>query len=206
MKYHHPGFPSVKKSKTLMSATKVTIFWNASGVLYTEILTEGVTVNSDRDTVQYYDHSSKTGKKRLSVSSLQCKTALQWLHAQIPSGGRGSRVVWYMGRPSETMHVKSGSSSRWCGVVPSPTPCPDLAPSDLRLFPKLKETLHGTVGGEYSPVFCIRDSAQKTFGPTDLTSTYPVCTRRVFGGIEPKPSGLESDALTTRLPTALHCL
>ncbi|GFW63822.1 hypothetical protein TNCV_3744271 [Trichonephila clavipes] len=25
--------------------------------------------------------------------------------------------------------------------------------------------------------------AHKTFGPTDLTSTYSVCTRRVFGGI-----------------------
>ncbi|GFY31470.1 uncharacterized protein TNCV_4990291 [Trichonephila clavipes] len=43
-------------------------------------------------------------------------------------------------------------------------------------------------------------TAHKTFGPTDLTSTYSVCTRRVFGGIEPMPSGLESNALTTRLP------
>ncbi|GFW92687.1 hypothetical protein TNCV_520031 [Trichonephila clavipes] len=58
-------------------------------------------------------------------------------------------------------------------------------------------------GGKYSPVPCTRDSAHKTFGLTDLTSTYTVCTRRVFGGIEPRPSGLESDALTTRLPTAL---
>ncbi|GFT17935.1 hypothetical protein TNCV_4910931 [Trichonephila clavipes] len=41
--------------------------------------------------------------------------------------------------------------------------------------------------------------------PTDLTSTYSVYTRRVFGGtgIELRPSGLESGALTTRLPTAL---
>ncbi|GFV72656.1 hypothetical protein TNCV_411751 [Trichonephila clavipes] len=46
------------------------------------------------------------------------------------------------------------------------------------------------------------DSAHKTFGPTDLTSSDPVCTWRVFGGIEPRPSGLESDALTTRLPMA----
>ncbi|GFW85509.1 hypothetical protein TNCV_145541 [Trichonephila clavipes] len=38
-------------------------------------------------------------------------------------------------------------------------------------------------GRKYSPVPCTRDSAHKTFGPTDLTSTYPVCTRRVFGGI-----------------------
>ncbi|GFY02326.1 hypothetical protein TNCV_3502081 [Trichonephila clavipes] len=49
---------------------------------------------------------------------------------------------------------------------------------------------------------CTRDSAHKTSGLTDLTSTYSVCTRRVFGGFEPRPSGLESDALTTRLPTA----
>ncbi|GFX00088.1 hypothetical protein TNCV_3080841 [Trichonephila clavipes] len=33
----------------------------------------------------------------------------------------------------------------------------------------------------FSP--CTRDSAYKTFGPTDLTSTYSVCTRRVFGAI-----------------------
>ncbi|GFV35457.1 hypothetical protein TNCV_3204891 [Trichonephila clavipes] len=46
-------------------------------------------------------------------------------------------------------------------------------------------------------------TAHKTFGPTDLKSTYSVCTRSVFGGIEPRPSGLESDALTTRLSTAL---
>ncbi|GFX15249.1 hypothetical protein TNCV_2709541 [Trichonephila clavipes] len=41
----------------------------------------------------------------------------------------------------------------------------------------------GWRGGKYSPVPCTRDSAYKTFGPTDLTSTYSVCTRRVFGGI-----------------------
>ncbi|GFT64247.1 hypothetical protein TNCV_5134161 [Trichonephila clavipes] len=61
------------------------------------------------------------------------------------------------------------------------------------------------MGGKYSPVPCTRDSVHKTLGPTDLTSTYSVCTRRVFGtsGIEPRRFGLESDALTIRLPTAL---
>ncbi|GFX37489.1 hypothetical protein TNCV_4899191 [Trichonephila clavipes] len=34
----------------------------------------------------------------------------------------------------------------------------------------------------------------KTFGPTNLTSTYSVGTLRVFGDIEPMPSGLETDA------------
>ncbi|GFW94374.1 hypothetical protein TNCV_1433091 [Trichonephila clavipes] len=45
-------------------------------------------------------------------------------------------------------------------------------------------------------------TAHKTFGPPDLTSTYSVCTRRVFGGVghQTRPSSLESDALTIRLP------
>ncbi|GFU78240.1 transposon Tf2-8 polyprotein [Trichonephila clavipes] len=49
MEYCHPGPPSVKKFETLMSATKVmlTIFWDASSVLYTEFLTKGLMVNSD---------------------------------------------------------------------------------------------------------------------------------------------------------------
>ncbi|GFX56754.1 uncharacterized protein TNCV_495021 [Trichonephila clavipes] len=49
-------------------------------------------------------------------------------------------------------------------------------------------------------------TAHKTFGPTDLTSTYSMCTLRVIDGpsIEPRPSGLESDALTTRLPTVIN--
>ncbi|GFU70235.1 hypothetical protein TNCV_903771 [Trichonephila clavipes] len=38
-------------------------------------------------------------------------------------------------------------------------------------------------GRKYSPAPCTRDSTHKTFGPTDLTSTYSVCTRRAFGGI-----------------------
>ncbi|GFW75133.1 hypothetical protein TNCV_448381 [Trichonephila clavipes] len=36
------------------------------------------------------------------------------------------------------------------------------------------------MGGKYSPVPSTRDSAHKTFGPTDLTSTFSMCTR---GGI-----------------------
>ncbi|GFX23615.1 RNase H domain-containing protein [Trichonephila clavipes] len=44
--------------------------------------------------------------------------------------------------------------------------------------------------------------SNKDYGPTHLTSTYSECTRWVFGGIEPRPSGLESDALTPKLPAA----
>ncbi|GFU68915.1 hypothetical protein TNCV_4882421 [Trichonephila clavipes] len=48
-------------------------------------------------------------------------------------------------------------------------------------------------GGKYSPVPCTRDSALKTFGLTDLTSTYSVCTRRVFGGIGHRTQAFRSE-------------
>ncbi|GFV16872.1 hypothetical protein TNCV_4431151 [Trichonephila clavipes] len=49
-------------------------------------------------------------------------------------------------------------------------------------------------------------TAHKTLGPIDLTSTYSVCTRRVFGGIGHRTQAFFSEvqnALTTRLPKAL---
>ncbi|GFU91965.1 hypothetical protein TNCV_3765901 [Trichonephila clavipes] len=57
----------------------------------------------------------------------------------------------------------------------------------------------------FSSSFCTRDSAHKTFRPTDLTSPYSMCTRRVFGvaGIEPRPSGPESGVLTISLYSLL---
>ncbi|GFS73736.1 uncharacterized protein TNCV_1457881 [Trichonephila clavipes] len=45
-------------------------------------------------------------------------------------------------------------------------------------------------------------TTHKTVGPTDSMSTYSVCIQRAFGGGEPRLSGLESNALTIRLPTA----
>ncbi|GFW62368.1 hypothetical protein TNCV_290421 [Trichonephila clavipes] len=49
-------------------------------------------------------------------------------------------------------------------------------------------------------------TTHKTFGPIDLTKAYSVYTRRVFVGIgiEPRPSGLDSDGIKTRLPTVLN--
>ncbi|GFT79833.1 uncharacterized protein TNCV_4597581 [Trichonephila clavipes] len=35
-------------------------------------------------------------------------------------------------------------------------------------------------------------TAHKTFGPTNLTNTYSVCTRRVFGGIWHRTQSLRS--------------
>ncbi|GFY71797.1 uncharacterized protein TNIN_464121 [Trichonephila inaurata madagascariensis] len=48
MEYRHPGSQSVKKFKTTTVKVMLIIFWGASDVLYTEFLTKGLTVNSDR--------------------------------------------------------------------------------------------------------------------------------------------------------------
>ncbi|GFU43264.1 hypothetical protein TNCV_1567111 [Trichonephila clavipes] len=84
MEYRHPGYPSVKQLKTLMSASKVmfTIFWDASGVLYKEFLTKRLTVNSRQvlsniAITQATDPQKQTAKKNLSFASQQCKTTLQ---------------------------------------------------------------------------------------------------------------------------------
>ncbi|GFT38086.1 hypothetical protein TNCV_4103241 [Trichonephila clavipes] len=46
--------------------------------------------------------------------------------------------------------------------------------------------------GKYSLVPCTRDSAHKTFGTADLTSTYSVYTRRVFGNIAHRTQAFRS--------------
>ncbi|GFW51762.1 hypothetical protein TNCV_1186941 [Trichonephila clavipes] len=65
--------------------------------------------------------------------------------------------------------------------------------------------------GKYSPVPCTRDSSHKTFGPTDLTSTYSLCTRRVFGGIGHRTQAFRSGVRCSKHQAshgskAFHCL
>ncbi|GFV63511.1 hypothetical protein TNCV_1551741 [Trichonephila clavipes] len=74
--------------------------------------------------------------------------------------------------------------------------------SFVHLFTESLTWGHGTEGEGnilQSPAFVIQPTRL-----SDLTSTHSVCTRRVFGGIghQTQASGKESDALTTRLPTA----
>ncbi|GFU68645.1 hypothetical protein TNCV_4982511 [Trichonephila clavipes] len=52
----------------------------------------------------------------------------------------------------------------------------------------------GTEGeGNTLQFLCTRDSAHKTFGPTDLINTYFVCTRRVFGDIRHRAQAFRSE-------------
>ncbi|GFX36511.1 hypothetical protein TNCV_2030921 [Trichonephila clavipes] len=80
MEKRYPGSLSINKFKHLMSTTKVmlTIFWDASGVLYTEFLTKGLTVTSNRGSAQHYNRSSNasTSSDRKEIL-IFCITTMQ---------------------------------------------------------------------------------------------------------------------------------
>ncbi|GFU04642.1 hypothetical protein TNCV_4377201 [Trichonephila clavipes] len=79
MEYRHLGSPSVKEFKTLMSATKVmlTIFWDESDVLYTEFLTKGLKVNSDRYCATLRSRKQRIRRIRRKETSFFCITTMQ---------------------------------------------------------------------------------------------------------------------------------
>ncbi|GFY29576.1 putative DD41D transposase [Trichonephila clavipes] len=59
-------------------------------------------------------------------------------------------------------------------------------------------------GEKFSPVPCTLDSAHNTFGPTDLTSTYSVCSRRVLGGIEHWTHAFRYQVIYSQFGLAIH--
>ncbi|GFU06128.1 hypothetical protein TNCV_4764631 [Trichonephila clavipes] len=113
MEYHHPGSPRVKKFKTLMSAAKVmfTIFWVASGMLYTEFLTKGLTVSSDRycETLRSLKQNIRRSRPKRNVFLLHHGNARSHCNTQTQD---------VMGKLKFT-------------VVPQPSYSPDLAPYDF---------------------------------------------------------------------------
>ncbi|GFW14781.1 hypothetical protein TNCV_1562441 [Trichonephila clavipes] len=85
------------------------IFWDESGVLYMEFLTKGLTVNSDRGTVQPYDPSCNTSAESNRKDRLHHGNARQHYIAQKQD---------VMGKLKFT-------------VVPQPPFSHDLTPSDF---------------------------------------------------------------------------
>ncbi|GFV91616.1 hypothetical protein TNCV_4761811 [Trichonephila clavipes] len=122
MEFCHPSSPSVKKFKTLMSATKVmrTILWEASGVLCTEYLTKGMTMSSDR-------YCATLGSLKQQIHRIRTERNVFLLHHDNARPHCSAQTWDVMGKLKFI-------------TVPQPSYSPDLAPSDFWLFPKLKET------------------------------------------------------------------
>ncbi|GFU68124.1 hypothetical protein TNCV_247881 [Trichonephila clavipes] len=103
-------------------------------------------------------------------------------------------------------------SSAGVVLLTRPPPCRLLhIPVVLNDFHSRETTMHGT-GGEGNiiqpPALVVSAATTKmSFGPSDLTSTYSVYTRRVFGGIEDRTQAFSSGVrCSDHKSTHVHCL
>jgi len=101
----------------------LTIFWDAMGVLCTEFLTKGSTVNSD-------SYCATLQSLKQCIRRIKLERNMFLLHHA-------------SARPHCNAQTQDDMISLKFTLVPHPPYSPDLAPSDFRLFPKLKETLKG---------------------------------------------------------------
>ncbi|GFY15214.1 histone-lysine N-methyltransferase SETMAR [Trichonephila clavipes] len=101
----------------------LTIFWDASGVLYSEFLTKGLTVNSDR-------YCATLRSLKHSIYRIRPNRNVFLLHH-------------YNARPHCCAQKQNVIGKLKFTVVPQPPYSLDLSLLEFWLFPKLKETLKG---------------------------------------------------------------
>ena len=128
MQWKHKGSPTLKKFKVLPSAGKVllSVFWDAQeGVIMVDYLQRGARITS----LYYADliHKLRDAIKEKHRGKLRQK---------VPSSSRQCP------KPQVLSCNGCNFNSRLWIAGPS-TVSPDLAPSNYRLFPKLKEHLRG---------------------------------------------------------------
>lgn len=119
--------PAPKKFKQQASAGKVmlTAFWDSTGIIYTEYLPHGSTINSG----SYFD------------TLIRLKMAIKSKRPGLLS--RKVVLLHDNARPhSALLNQKLLADFQW-EIFPHPPYSPDLAPSDYHLFPTLKRQLQG---------------------------------------------------------------
>jgi histone-lysine N-methyltransferase SETMAR len=125
MEYRHKGSPEPNKFKTKATAEKVmlTVLWNSEGVVPTDFLENGATVNSER-----YIETLRSLKKRITRKEAEIDDVL--LQKDNTKPHTSAATTDAIARLGLTM-------------LQHPVYSPDLAPSNFQLFPKLKDDLRG---------------------------------------------------------------
>jgi hypothetical protein len=125
MEYRHKGSLAPNKLKTKASAEKVmlTLFWNSEGVVLTDFLENGATVNSE-----CYIETLGSLKKCITRKEVEIDDVL---HQQDNA------------RPHTRAAMTDAIARLGPTVLPHPVYSLALAPSDFHLFPKLKDGLRG---------------------------------------------------------------
>ena len=100
----------------------LTIFWDSEGVVHTELLEQGNTVNSTK-----YVNTLEKLKARLRRVRSEKVSIIHHDNT----------------RPHTSLETRTALDPLGLRTLPHPPYSPDLAPSDFFLFPKLKDYLKG---------------------------------------------------------------
>jgi histone-lysine N-methyltransferase SETMAR len=125
MEYCHKGSPAPNKYKTKASSEKVMliVFWNSEGVVLTDFLQNGATVNSE-----HYIETLRNLKKRITRKEAENDDIL---------------LQQDNARPHASAATTDAIACLGLTVLQHPVYSPDLAPNNFHLFPKLKDDLRG---------------------------------------------------------------
>ena len=165
--WKHAGSPRPKKARQSKSTHKLLmiLFFDSTGMIYMHWVPTGQTVNKE-----YYVEVLREFRKRFRRKRPALFKSGQWHFHQDNAPVHNSILVTdYLTK----MGIKT---------VPQPPYCPDLAPCDFWLFPKLKEKLRGC---RYETIEEMKEAVTKVIDkrismePPEVVGTVQVhCSRR----------------------------